>query len=432
VSGGADSVALLDLLAAEGRWRLQAWHLDHRLRPDSAADAALVARLAASLGIPCHLEDAEIAVLARTWHCGLEAAGRRERYRRLAACAQAVGAVAVATAHHRDDQTETVLLNLLRGAGARGLAGMPAQRPLAPGIRLIRPVLLWSRAELRAHARYRNLSWHEDTSNDDPRFARNQLRHAVLPDWETACPGLGAALAESATRQRLLVESTAVQAEALWAGSADAGLPVAAWRSASAPVRALAWMRLLAELGVEPTRGRLRRLEALAAAAPGARLHLGGWLLARHRGEIIWSPARPPAAAAIGIPGPGEYRRGGWRLLITAGAGNGHPQAGPWTGLCDPVRLVPPVIWRELRDGERWRPLGAPGSQTVRDTLAKRGIPALDRGAAGLLADGEGPVWVPGAGPAERVRVADGAAWHLAFTSSDAARSPGRGRAAGS
>nr|MBA3685405.1 tRNA lysidine(34) synthetase TilS [Planctomycetota bacterium] len=182
VSGGADSMALWDLLAVDGRWRLAIYHLDHGLRDDSATDGELVrdrARgyaAAGSSAVAVVVERRDVAGLARAWHCGIEAAGRRARYERLAVVAGELGAAAVVTAHHRDDQVETVLANVLRGADLVGTAGMSVRRDLRPGVPLLRPLLAIGRSELRAHLEQRGLSWREDASNADPRFRRNHLR----------------------------------------------------------------------------------------------------------------------------------------------------------------------------------------------------------------------------------------------------------------
>jgi tRNA(Ile)-lysidine synthase len=284
VSGGADSVALLDLLVAEGRFCLIAWHLDHGLRPESAADALAVQELAARLGVPAVIERADVRLLARG--DGLEEAGRRARYARLAALCRARGADAACTAHHRDDQAETALLQILRGCGPEGPTGIAAERPLAPGAALLRPVLGWTRAELRAHCQDRGLAWREDASNADTAFRRNLIRHAVLPDWERHCPGVtGAlvALAERgrATRTRADAQAARVHlAGGLHLGEADA-LDTAG--------RAALWRRLLARLGVEPDRERLRRLDDLARGGSGRRLRLGAWLLTNRRRRLEWA-----------------------------------------------------------------------------------------------------------------------------------------------
>lgn len=283
VSGGADSVALLGLLHALGRCRVTCWHLDHRLRADSPDDAAFVAGLARHLGLPCEVEAVDVRAAMRG--DGLEEAARRVRYARLAEACRRLGAVAACTAHHRDDQSETALLQILRGCGPEGPAGIAAERPLAPGVRLLRPLLHASRVGLVAWCRGQGLTWREDASNADHIFLRNRLRHAVLPLWERHCPGIGAELAGLADRGGALRAAAELRAAGLLG---DGSAPVAGLRALDDVARAAAWRALCTRLGIPADRGRLRRLDDLLAGSPGRRLRLGPWLLLRRAREVSW------------------------------------------------------------------------------------------------------------------------------------------------
>jgi tRNA(Ile)-lysidine synthase len=197
LSGGADSVALTDALASMRRrrgFRLVAAHLDHGLRPDSAEDAAFCETLCRSLDVPLRTGRADVRARARREKGGLEQAARRERYAFLRRVASEEGASSIAVAHTRDDQAETLLLRLLRGAGATGLAGM---RPRSGD--LVRPLLDVSREEVLAHLHERGLAWREDPSNADLAHRRNRVRHELLPYLEARFnPAVRAALARTA------------------------------------------------------------------------------------------------------------------------------------------------------------------------------------------------------------------------------------------
>ncbi len=186
VSGGLDSVALLDLLhctrAAHGG-ELQVVTVDHGTRESSRGDAAFVRDLAASLDLPFVGARFELGADAS------EAACREARH----SVFRGLDARRVALAHHRDDQAETVLLQLLRGTGTRGLAGMRWRSG-----RLVRPLLDVRRAELEAWAEHRGLRWREDPTNTDRRFLRNRVRAEVMPLLESLRPGAVEALARSA------------------------------------------------------------------------------------------------------------------------------------------------------------------------------------------------------------------------------------------
>lgn len=289
VSGGADSVALLSLLVGRGH-PVVCWHLDHRLRPGSAADAAFVRALAARLGVPCVVEEADVRAAVRG--DGIEEAARRVRYARLDAACVRLGAAAACTAHHRDDLSETALLQILRGCGPEGPAGIAPERRLPGGTRLLRPLLHLRHADLVGLCRARGLPWREDPSNRDQAFARNRLRNAVLPQWERHCPGAAAALAE-------LAEAAGARrraAEAAVAGLlGPAGISAAAALALGGAARAALWRLLCARLAIEPERGRLRRLDDLLAGRPGRRLRLGRWLMLRRARDLAWTEAPPPA-----------------------------------------------------------------------------------------------------------------------------------------
>jgi tRNA(Ile)-lysidine synthase len=184
VSGGADSVALLLGLvrlapSASGGRRLVVAHADHGLRPESAADLAFVAKLAADLGL--RFVSRRLAVPGSGGGEGLEARARRLRYAFLAEAAHEVGARHVLVAHTADDQAETILHRILRGTGVAGLAGMRRSRRLADGVALVRPLLEVPREAARAFLAAVGQDWREDASNADLRRARNFLRHELLP-----------------------------------------------------------------------------------------------------------------------------------------------------------------------------------------------------------------------------------------------------------
>ena len=210
VSGGADSVTLLHLLARlRAGWSIDvvAAHLDHGLRAESGDDAAFVAEISERWDVPLESSTLPREALARGGN--LEAAARRARYRFLAEVAaqhQSGGRVVeVAVAHTANDQAETVLMNLVRGSGLDGLAGMRPARPLfvddrpVPGVRLVRPLLGATRDEILQYLAQHGLPWREDPSNQDRSLVRNRLRHEVLPQLEAINPKVVATLCRTAS-----------------------------------------------------------------------------------------------------------------------------------------------------------------------------------------------------------------------------------------
>ncbi len=202
VSGGPDSMCLLDCLihlAPLFGIRLWVGHLHHGMRgADADRDARMVSEFACGRGIPVTVGRRDVPGLARSRGVGLEEAGRVARYSFLRELAGKVGAAKIATAHNRNDQAETVLMRLFRGSGAAGLAGIP---PVRDGI--IRPLLEVARAEIEKYVRERNLPVTTDVYNFDMRYARNKLRHELIPMLSKEFnPAIVDALSDTATLLR--------------------------------------------------------------------------------------------------------------------------------------------------------------------------------------------------------------------------------------
>jgi tRNA(Ile)-lysidine synthase len=232
VSGGADSLALLHavaVLAGPRGWRLAVVTVDHGLRPGSAADAAFVADHAKALGLPVWVVHLAPADLERHRGAGPEGAARAARYAALWAATHELGCRWLATGHTLDDQAETVLLQLLRGAGPDGLAAMAVRSD-----RLLRPLLGVRRAETRACCAAIGLQWREDPTNATDGPLRNRVRRHLLPLLEELRPGATQTLARTAalaTDDRAWLDPlvaaalTAAQAELMDVGGVDGGTP---------------------------------------------------------------------------------------------------------------------------------------------------------------------------------------------------------------
>ncbi|HEY0628499.1 MAG TPA: tRNA lysidine(34) synthetase TilS, partial [Sphingomicrobium sp.] len=181
VSGGPDSLALLLLAAAARSGRIEAATVDHGLRPESANEAAMVTEVCAEFGVPHRTLLADWPEVPET---NVQAAARAMRYRLLNEWAIERGLAAIATAHHADDQVETLLMRLLRGSGVGGLRGTRARRPLSEEVVLIRPLLGWRKAELQALVRQAGLEAVDDPSNRDPRHDRSRIRQMLAQsEW---------------------------------------------------------------------------------------------------------------------------------------------------------------------------------------------------------------------------------------------------------
>jgi tRNA(Ile)-lysidine synthase len=379
LSGGLDSSLLLDLLAELRATHdippLAAIHVDHQLHEDSAHWNRHCEALCDSHSVP--LTSCRVAV--KDGGEGPEAAARAARYRAFES-ALAAGDLLL-LAHHLDDQVETFFLRLMRGAGTRGLAGMPVTRPLGRG-NLLRPLLAFSRSELEACADTRGLRWVEDASNADSAPDRNFLRRELLPRLASRWPGY---------RQSVLRSMQAMaDAEQLLAGLDRQRLAAARGEAFAEPVLALDVLapetaadlarllrRWLAEEAVtSPPQAQLlefSRQLLLADRGSQPRLVAGPFSLRRYRQHVhLCREQSAPADGAIApgetvtLPGLGELR------LAPSERGLRAPPAGRW----------------ELRfraGGERCRPAGREHSQSLKKLLQECGVPPWQRGRLPLL-----------------------------------------------
>ena len=214
VSGGPDSVAMLDFFAGQARahrLKLHVCHVNHKLRGrHAAADAAFVKKLAAGYGIPSTILSADVKKLARAHGKSVEHAARDARYRLLSETALKKGCRLVATAHHADDHAETVLLNLLRGTEPRGLLGIPERRELCrrggARVELIRPLLAVSRREIEGYLKANGLPSRKDHTNEDEHYTRNWIRRSLLPPMLKRQPRLREHLAELSAKLALVLK----------------------------------------------------------------------------------------------------------------------------------------------------------------------------------------------------------------------------------
>lgn len=286
VSGGPDSLALLLLAAAARPGRIEAVTVDHGLRAEAALEAEAVAGLCARLGVPHQTLKAE---WTETPSANIQATARAERYRLIGAWARQHGLAAVATAHHIDDQAETLLMRLARGSGLAGLAGVRADMVHDDGLRLVRPLLGWRKAELEALCAAANVDPALDPSNDDRRHDRVRVRQwlasADIDPTRLAASGAALADAEAAlawTVERLADERLAKDGEGLSIDVTDLPREL---------VRRLV-LRGFREMGAAEPRG-AELMRAIGALYKGEKASLSGLLLTPGaRWRLAPEPAR--------------------------------------------------------------------------------------------------------------------------------------------
>ncbi|HEX5305324.1 MAG TPA: tRNA lysidine(34) synthetase TilS [Dyella sp.] len=374
-SGGPDSSALLHALACSRSARpggLRALHVDHGLHPDSPRWADHARAFCAALEVPCKVLPVQVD---RRSGRGIEAAAREARYAALAA--ELAPGERLLTGHHRDDQIETVLLKLLRGAGPEGLGGMRERRPLGAG-ELWRPLLALPRSALRDFAQAHGLACIDDPANADPQLRRNLLRHEILPRLAAHWPHAADAITHSAA----LCRDAADALRAQWLGAFDTlhdprsgSLDAAGWRALAPALREpLLDHWLHAQRLPAPGRAQRAQIERQLDAGegrvpcirwPGAELHL--W-----KGRLWALP--PPMAIDPAWQAP-------W---------SGDPLALPDGGtLTLRGTLGQPLTVRLRRGGERLKPAGDRHTRELRDLFQQATLPPWQRAACPMIHEGD-------------------------------------------
>jgi tRNA(Ile)-lysidine synthase len=398
VSGGPDSVALLDLLHRSGDLHglsLVVAHFDHGIHPESATVAASTRALAASYGLPYEEGRGALGPAAG------ETIARSARYAWLEAQRVRLGASVILTAHHADDQAETVLMRLLSGSGPTGLAGMAPRHGA-----IVRPLLPFRRAAILRHVRTAGLAVWADPANQDPRHLRSWLRGEVLPALRARLPGVDDALlgaARQAARGRAAWEAVLDHLPELdlrreQGGFSVAAGPLSGYDSALGEMLLMsAARRVGCPLG--PTRaGRAIRLAH--AAASGASMPLGqGWSAELAFDRLVVSrseaDAVPPAWPLEGRQGQGAWGR--WRLRWSP---ERAPERQERVGLAAWFAPAPLVV-RTWTAGERIRPLGGSGRRLLVRCFQDARVPRSRRAGWPVVATPDGVVWIPGVSRAD-------------------------------
>ena len=429
VSGGGDSVALWGLLgelAADGRFAIVGMaHLNHQLRGETSdADARFCEGLAARSGSPCIVESIDVAGLALARQMSIEHAGHWARHRFFDRAADRLGATHVALGHTLDDQAETYLLRLLRGAGAAGLSAMRPTRG-----RIVRPLLAVRRLELREYLAARHVSFREDASNQDERVSRNRVRHDLLPYLGRYAPRVVEALAREAEIARAddeWLDRATNESAATLVKATETGIEVDAdGLSALHPALARRVVRrVLADLS---DRGsgfdHIERLRALAAGSL-TRVDLPG-CHAERRGRVIHVVPRvgrelapevgEPFDYQLDVPGEVAVPEAGvalgaqWGQMALPGTGQaersevGEARCGPAVSVHVESR---PLRVRNWRPGDWFRPAGLQGHRKkLQDLFVDRKVERSLRHRVPVVLDARDRViWVVGLGVSEDFR----------------------------
>jgi tRNA(Ile)-lysidine synthase len=400
LSGGRDSVCLLDVaVRLVGAGAVTVLHVNYGVRDDADAEERHCTALCEQLGVELNVEHPrrpEGSGNVQSW-------ARDVRYAGAARLALPRGA-AIAAGHTADDQVETVLYRLASSPSRRALLGM---RPRDG--RLIRPLLGLTRAETTAYCEQRGLPWCDDATNAGHKYARNRVRHALIPALETVHP----AAARNVLRTAELLRDEAEVLDALVAEQLGGphGRTIALDRLAALPpaLRRLVVQRLADGAAGRPVPGAARRADAVAALRRSgtAALDLGGGVRAVAEYGVLRAEratdAQQPAPAAVALPVPGAVAFGAWEVRCEA------PEAVPQAadGVLDRHALAAggELLVRPWRQGDRMAPVGLEGTKSLQDLFTARRVPRARRATLPVVVCGEEIAWVPGVATSARLGV---------------------------
>lgn len=426
VSGGADSVALLQLLCA---WReplsleLLVVHVDHGLRgQESADDAAFVEQLAKQVGLPFCVKRLDLQQLLRERKGeSRQAVAREKRYERLWEAAQEWGATKVALGHTQDDQAETVLMSMLRGTGLAGLSGMPAHRPPC----FIRPLLHVSRAELLEYLHRKQCGFREDSSNESPKYLRNRVRRELVPLLQTFNPGVVRVLSRQADifrEEHQLLDDTAKTAlESVKIDETREGIVLSRSRFVTHPVPIQRRMILLTLDRLRHKPGPLRFetvetiLQHVVQGTSGATAQFQSLEVERAYDRIIFSGEDGTKERRLNQEGPCQWSFPGSILWPGTGqtiegtvqdAGTVSIRPTETVAYLDADQFSHELVVRSWEPGDYFFPYGMAGKRKkIQDFFSDLKVGRAERSKVPLVVAAEGILWVGGYRSDHRFRV---------------------------
>jgi tRNA(Ile)-lysidine synthase len=451
VSGGPDSLCLLDLLVRAG-YTVVVAHLNHGLRFEAEADATYVQKVANGYGVACRVGCCEVREVAEAQHLSIEEAARMMRYRFLFEQARAEGAQAVAVGHTADDQVETVLMHLLRGAGVDGLCGM-AMRSCNEGwdgtIPLVRPLLGVWRGEIEAYCAERGLNPVQDVSNLQLEFYRNRLRHDLLPALEAYNPQVRQVLWRMSQVLRGDADLLKQMTEAVWLDLVEQKREGEVRLRAGLAKLERPLLRRVLRRAVSSLRPALRDVdfEAVERAADfvyepkrGRQVELPGHLQLFLENDFFvlldvdaavtgtWPQIAEGVVLPLTIPGEIGLANGWYicteRIEPVQAQDLMRLMQSPYEAWLDVEAVCDDLLVRCRRPGDRFQPLGMEnGTQKVSDFMVNEQLPRRARAGWPLIFCGEEVAWLPGYRPAHpfRLKATTRAVLHLKVFKRDSA-----------
>ena len=423
VSGGLDSIVLLDVLhhlSAELPFDIVVGHIDHGLRGiASTQDAAFVHDLAGGYGLPAVQHNLTAADLDQLRSHGREGAARLARLAALEALAAQAGATRIALGHTTDDHAETILYRLVRGAGPTGVRGIPPVR-----IPFIRPLIRTSRSRVHAYAVARSLMWREDATNSDLTYARNRVRHRILPALRQLNPRIVEALVRNADLLDDLDEAVAFFIkERVTHLRVESNAPEFSLRKSELVMLPDSVLRLMLREGIRQTRGdlsgiELTHIEAIRKLITGQRAHgelsLPGLHVRMQNDVLAFAAAThasaPPWEMTVDLGEtqlPYDDSSLELRIVPRTDVDLDSIQSDRWIEAADADRVTFPLRLRTREPGDRFAPLGLGEEIKLKGFLINEHAPYFDRDSIPILCDSHAIIWVVGMRLSDTVKLSD-------------------------
>ena len=400
LSGGADSVALLLVLHNLG-YKCEAIHCNFHLRDEeSNRDETFVASLCQRLGIKLHIVHFETTEYASSHGISIEMAARELRYEAFETHRKQINAQAIAVAHHRDDSAETLLLNLIRGTGIKGLRGIQPKNG-----HVVRPLLCVGRDEIINYLKWRGEDFVTDSTNLTSDYTRNKIRLEVIPKLAEINPSIKESIA--ATAQRLS------EAELLYRHAIEGAvarvikenyIDIELLKQEVAPATLL--HEILSPLGFNSTQtGDIYN----SMDSEGSRVFTAAeWSVVKDRSRYIITPNSNTGQEDITLPHEGTVETVHGVLTITQATFNGNIPKQANTACLDAEKLYLPLTLRKTRNGDRFAPFGMRGTKLVSDYLTDRKKSLIDKQAQLVVTDANGEiVWLVNERPSSRCRIGE-------------------------
>ncbi len=420
VSGGLDSMALLDIMARLAptlQLELAVAHFDHGLRGEaSQEDAAFVVEQAKLRGLKTYVGRGDVKKLASQLRLSLEDASRKARYQFLERVARKHAYGVVFTAHNANDNAETLLLNLIRGTGVRGMAAIPPLRRLAEGVFLGRPLLGSERGDLEIYVSEMQVDWHEDITNRSPQFTRNRVRHELLPALLEFNPSIVSTLNTTAEIMRGMEQylgsavELATKRVVIERGEESVDLSINQLKHYLPAIQAELLQRLVSKtFDIQPiSYGAVDRTLSLLWKETGSKVELGGGLSALRDRDTLTVRCEPPPFIQVNRTfRPGETIQTEYGTIITERLERANVRftRNSSVEFVDADKISESLTIRTWRDGDRFRPLGMTGEKKVSDFLVDVKVPLDRKRSVMVVADGADVIWVCGMRLDDRYKV---------------------------